>query len=80
MLAASAALSGRLGREVDLVALDDAGYPLLKRLVLDGRVLKGDAAAEGQWRARALSVLELDRAWYGRMRDAFLGRLASGGS
>jgi predicted nucleotidyltransferase len=79
LLELAAELSVAVGREVHVVLLDQATYPLLCALVRDGVVVAehpGGAAAE--WRTRAILELETDRPWFERMRDAYLARLASG--
>lgn len=80
LLALSAHASRALGVEVDVVSLDTTDVPLLQALVRDGVVLlQTKPGAAGAWRARALSILELDRPGYVRMRDAFLARVAREG-
>ena len=80
-LALARDLSLAVGREVDVVDLGDAGYPLLASIVRDGVVVAEHArGAEARWRTRALLVLETDRPWFTRMRDAYLERLAAGGA
>lgn len=74
----AAELSAEVGREVDLVVLGaaDLGYPLLKALVDHGRVLyEGRPGRAAAWRAQALTVLETDGPWFGRMRERWLARL-----
>jgi predicted nucleotidyltransferase len=78
-LALISELSDATGREVDVVELRRAGYPLLKALLRDGIVLH--EAARGiaaDWRTRAMFQVEVDRPGWERMRDAFLERLAEG--
>ena len=78
-LALARDLSLAVGREVDVVDLASAGYPLLAAIVRDGVVVAAHAAgAEARWRTRALLALETDRPWFERMRDAYLARLATG--
>jgi len=73
-------LSRATGLEVDIVPLEDAGVPLLARIVREGilvhEALPGTAAA---WRAHALADLETDDPWFARMRDAWLARVAARG-
>ncbi|MDZ7801467.1 MAG: hypothetical protein U5K81_11840 [Trueperaceae bacterium] len=78
----AAALTAASGREVQVLILgDDVGVPLLEELVRDGTVLvEGVPGAAASWRTRALVTLETDRPWYGRMRDAYLRRLAERGT
>ena len=78
-LALAADLSRATGHEVEVVDLAAAGYPLLSAIVQDGVLLhEGVPAAYGRWRGHALSQLDLDRAWYARMRDGYLAKLAGG--
>jgi predicted nucleotidyltransferase len=76
----AAQLSAALGVEIDLVLLGDAGVPLLDEIVRDGVVVyEATPHAAARWRTRALIDLETDRPWYGRMRDAWLARVAAQG-
>lgn len=76
----AAHLSARLGVDVDVVCLEDPDVPLLEEIVEHGVVVhEGVPGSHGAWRARALSLLELDRPWYARMRDAWLRRVAEEG-
>ena len=76
----AADLSLAAGREVDVVDLAQAGYPLLRALLRDSVVLhQGAPGAAAAWRARAILETETDRPWFERMRDAYLKRLAAGG-
>lgn len=80
-LALAADLSRATGHEVDVVDLATAGYPLLAAIVQDGVLVhEGVPSTYGRWRAHALSQLDLDRAWYARMRDGYLAKLAEGAS
>lgn len=73
-------LGDACGRSIDLVSLERAGVPLLDELVRDGKILYESApGAYGRWLSHALSSLELDRAWYARMRDAWLESVATRG-
>jgi hypothetical protein len=75
----AADLSEAAGVEVDVVSLEDPGYPLLNALLPDSIVLhEGTRYAAADWRSRALLQAETDRPGYERMRDAFLKRLAEG--
>ena len=79
LLALAADLSDAAGVEVDVVSLEDPGYPLLNALLRDSVVLhecKPGAAAT--WRSQAILETELDRPGYERMRDAYLRKLAEG--
>lgn len=72
-------LSLAVGREVDVVDLNDVGYPMLAALVRDGVVVAAHApGAEARWRTHALITLENDRPWFERMHNAYLARLAAG--
>ena len=75
----AADLSQAVGLEVDVVDLREAGYPLLKAVLRDGRLVhQGQRGALGSWRSQAIARIELDRPWFERMRDAFLRKLAEG--
>lgn len=79
-LALARDVSLALGREADVVDLADAGYPLLAAIVRDGIVVaEHERGAAARWRTHALITLDNDRAWYERMRDAYLAHLAAGG-
>ncbi len=70
-------LSLATGFEVDVVDLGRCGYPLLKAILRDSRLVhEGRRGAWGRWRSHTIARLELDRPWFERMRDAFLRRLA----
>jgi predicted nucleotidyltransferase len=78
LLRLAADLSRAIRHEVDVVALEDAGVPLLARIVREGvGVHEARRGALASWRARALTQLETDRPWFAGMRDAWLARLAS---
>jgi len=78
-LALAAELSRATGHEVEVVDLETAGYPLLTAIVEDGILVhEGVPSANARWRSHALSQLALDRAWYARMRDGYLAKLAEG--
>lgn len=73
----AAELSASVGREVHLVRLETAGYPLLQAIVRDGIILhEGQDGVAARWRSHALCELETDRPWWERMRDSQLRRLA----
>jgi predicted nucleotidyltransferase len=79
-LALVSRLSLAVGRDVDVVSLDDPGVPLLSAIVRDGiPVREATRGAYAGWRARALAQLETDGPWYRRMRDAWLARVATTG-
>jgi predicted nucleotidyltransferase len=81
LLRLAADLSRATGLEVDVVALEDAGVPLLARIVQEGVCVHETArGAFATWRAHALADLEIDRPWFARMRDAWLARVASRGA
>ena len=76
----SADLTQAVSREVEVVNLRDAGVPLLEELLRDGIVVfERKPHASATWRAHVLSDMEVDRAWYARMRDAWLKRVAERG-
>jgi predicted nucleotidyltransferase len=78
-LALAAELTRATGHEVQVVDLAAPGYPLLSAIIQDGILVhEGVPAAYGRWRGHALSELDLDRAWYTRMRDGYLAKLAKG--
>jgi predicted nucleotidyltransferase len=73
-------LGKALGLEVDVVDLATAGIPLERQIVAHGIVVhEGSRGAAASWRARVLAALEVDGPWYGRMRDAWLERVAREG-
>ncbi|HYN21957.1 MAG TPA: nucleotidyltransferase domain-containing protein [Thermoanaerobaculia bacterium] len=77
LLSLASDLSLAAGVEVDVVSLDDPGYPLLNAILRDGVLLhEGESGAAAIWRSRAWLQADLDRPWFERMRDAFLKRLA----
>jgi predicted nucleotidyltransferase len=79
LLELAADLSDAARVEVDVVSLEDPGFPLLNALLRDSIVLhEGDRHAAASWRTRAILQAETDRPGYERMRDAFLRRLAAG--
>jgi uncharacterized protein len=81
LLELAAELSRVTGHEVDVVPLEDAGVPLLDRIVREGvGVHEARPGALATWRARALAELETDRPWFARMRERWLARVASHGA
>ena len=79
LLALATDLSDAAEVEVDVVSLNDPGYPLLNALLRDGVLLhEGEPGAAAAWRSRAWLQAETDRTWFERMRDAYLRRLAEG--
>jgi predicted nucleotidyltransferase len=79
LLELAADLSDAARVEVDVVSLEDPGYPLLNALLRDSIVLyEGERGAAAAWRSRALLQAETDRPGYERMRDSYLRRLAAG--
>lgn len=78
--ALGAALSSRLGLEVDLSCVGQASIPLLEALIADGEVAyEARPGAFALWRSRTLAQLETDRPWYHRQRDAWIARVAEQG-
>ncbi len=79
LLSLAGDLSLAAGKEVDVVSLQDAGYPLLNAVLRDGILLhEGEPGAEADWRTKAILQTETDRPWFERMRDAYFRRLAEG--
>jgi predicted nucleotidyltransferase len=77
-LALARDLARVLGREVQIVDLETVGYPMLQAIVRDGLVVaEHERGCAARWRSRALVDLDNDRAWFERMRDAYLGHLAA---
>lgn len=80
LLALGSELSQAVGTTVDLVSLEDPGFALLEELIRDSVPLYEAAAGNAaRWRSHALSELDLDRAGFERMRDAWLARVANEG-
>jgi uncharacterized protein len=78
-LTLAADLAAAVRREVDVVDLSRAGYPLTQALLRDAIVVhEGRPGAAATWRSRAILETETDRPWFERMRDAYLKRLAEG--
>jgi predicted nucleotidyltransferase len=78
VLALASDLTRVLQREVQIVDLDEVGFPMLQAIVRDGVVVAEHERGSGaRWRSRALVDLENDRPWFERMRDAYLRRLAA---
>ena len=77
LLGLAAGLSRATGLEADVLEVEDAGVPLLARIVREG-VLVHEArpGAGARWRAQALADLETDAPWFARMREAWLARVA----
>lgn len=79
LLALAADLSDAAKVEVEVVSLDDPGYPLLNAILRDGIILhEAERYADAAWRSRALMQAETDRPGWERMQNAFLKRLAEG--
>lgn len=77
-LALSRDLGRSLRREVQVLDLETVGYPMLQAIVRDGIVVaENERGCAARWRSRALIDLDNDRAWFARMRDAYLGHLAA---
>jgi len=80
LLALGSALSQAAGKTVDIVSLEDPGFALLEELVRDSvSIYEGAPGVAALWRSHALSELDLDRAGFERMRDAWLTRVANEG-
>lgn len=80
MLELCALSAEAVGRDIDVVRLEDAGIPLLRGLVRDGIVVhEGATGAGALWRSRTLATLETDGPCYARMRDAWLSRVQEKG-
>jgi predicted nucleotidyltransferase len=76
----AADLTDAARRQVDVVDLSQAGYPLIQALLRDSIVVHQGAPGEAAaWRTRAILEAETDRPWFERMRDAYLKRLAERG-
>ncbi len=80
-LALMAELRSATGLDVDVVDVTPGrpiGYPLLKALNREGRVIyEAERHAEAELRTRALLQASVDRPGYERMRDAYLAHLAT---
>jgi len=80
VLALSASLAGALGREVDVVLLEEAPISLVEHVVRDGIVVhEGYPGAGARWRSQTLATLETDRPWLSRMCDAWLAHVKDHG-
>jgi predicted nucleotidyltransferase len=80
LLGLAADLAEAVKREVDVVDLAQAGYPLMQALLRDSIVVhEGSPHAAAAWRTRAILDTETDRPWFERMRDSYLKRLAERG-
>jgi predicted nucleotidyltransferase len=80
LLALGSQLSQAVGTTVDLVSLEDPGFALLEELIRDSvPIYEATAGNAARWRSHALSELDLDRAGFERMRDAWLARVANEG-
>lgn len=76
----AARLSTAVGHEVDIVSLDEAGIPLLQRLIAEGiTVHENEPGVAASWRTATLLALEIDGPWYRRMAEAYLARVAQTG-
>jgi uncharacterized protein len=79
LLALAYELSKATRLEVDVVDLDQVGYPLLNAIARDGLIVhQGRPGAGGRWLSHTIAQLETDRPWFERMRDAYLKKLAHG--
>ncbi len=73
-------LSTALGREVDVIDLNDAPVALIERVVREGIVMhEGFPGAGALWRAQTLATLETDRPAFARMQNAWLARVQEKG-
>lgn len=80
LLALGSELTRAVGTTVDVISLDDPGFALLEELVRDSLpIYEATAGNAARWRSHALSELDLDRAGFERMRDAWLARVANKG-
>ncbi len=80
LLTLAADLADAAGRQVDVVDLSQAGYPLIQALLRDSVVIhQGVPGAAATWRTRAILDAETDGPGFERMRDAYLERLAKRG-
>jgi predicted nucleotidyltransferase len=78
VLALARDLSRGMRREVQIVDLETVTYPMLQAIVRDGLVVaEHERGCAARWRSRALVDLDNDRAWFERMRDAYLEHLAA---
>jgi predicted nucleotidyltransferase len=70
-------LGAATGLDIDLVPIEQAGYPLLNAILRDGILVhEGAPHARARFLTRAILQTETDRPWFERMRDAYLDRLA----
>ncbi len=75
--ALTADLSRATRLEVDVLDLEDAGVPILARIVREGIVVhEARPGAAARWRTQALVDLGTDAPWFARMREAWLSRVA----
>jgi len=80
LLGLAADLSRATSLEVDIVSLEDAGVPLLARIVREAVIVhEARPGTAATWRAQALADLETDAPWFARMREAWLARVAARG-
>ena len=80
LLQLRATLCIAVGREVDLLDLNDATIPMAEQLLRDGiAVHEGIRGAGARWRSHTLTSMETDRPWYARMREAWLRRVKEEG-
>ena len=76
----AAELSLAVKREVQVVPLEGAGYPLVQALLRDSVVVhEGRRGAAAEWRTAALLAAQWDRPWYERMLHSYLRRVAEEG-
>ena len=80
LLAIGAEVSAAIGREVDVLALEDANIPMQDALVREGLMIyEREKGAAARWRTHTMLDLEIDLPWFRRMRDAWLNRVAERG-
>lgn len=73
----AARVSEAMGREVDVVFLDQATIPLLRHLIDHCIVVyQAKPGAGAMWRSHTLAELETDGPLYDRMKNAWLARVA----
>jgi predicted nucleotidyltransferase len=79
-LTLAAELGQAVGRDVQIVALCDAGHALMKALLRDAILLhQGEPGTAGAWQLRMLTLVELDGPFHDRMNRAFLKRIREKG-
>jgi uncharacterized protein len=80
VLSLAVELGDAVKRDVEVVDLAGAGYPLTQALLRDAIVVhQGRPGSAAAWRTRAILDVETDRPCFERMRNAYLKHLAEGG-